>query len=350
MERRDVSKSKSKIPAPESASAFPGSDDSAPLDLFSIDLDAELLPSSQPASDPFATDLPLDLSLNDIDPFAVSTSDTGSVTPNGADFDPFAADLPTLQPASEPASVAAAAVLTAGSKPADSAEPKSAQPQATQTQKTQSDAAQPEPDEPAPLTKSDLVKRRFLLTALPSWAISLGVHVTVLFLLAAMSMDPIREAIGTALESGGGNEGETLEDTELPGPMQTAEAEQSSEAFSAPSAMVSEVVSMPEISTTEISTVAGSASLSLNSVTESVLPSSMMGSGLSRVMTSLNGRSAGMRGEMLERFGAPPPAKNRSPLHWNGSANIKLPTVRGRSLAPSFVAANARTMARKVNV
>ncbi len=41
----------------------------------------------------------------------------------------------------------------------------------------------------------------------------------------------------------------------------------------------------------------------MNNVTESVLPSSMMGSGMSKMMTSLNGRGAGMKGEMLERYG-----------------------------------------------
>ena len=40
-------------------------------------------------------------------------------------------------------------------------------------------------------------------------------------------MNPIREAIGVALESGGGNEGETLDDTELPGPAESVASESS---------------------------------------------------------------------------------------------------------------------------
>ena len=303
MERRDISKSKLANSSAKAQSAPIQPTDSAPLDLFSIDLSAELTPAAQPISDldPFAATDP----LSQVDP--LSESDPFASPGNVSDeLDPFAAELPELQSAQlvpaaaiTPAATAAAALSTIATESKSAANPsKKASPSVDSQVATAEETA-----EAAPLTKADLVKRRFYFTALPSWAISLGVHVTLLFLLAAMSMDPIREAIGTALDAGGGNDGETLDDTELPGPMQTAEAEQSSESFSAPTAMVSEVVSMPEISTTEISTVAGSASLSMNSVTESVLPSSMMGSGLSRVMTSLNGRSAGMRGEMLERFG-----------------------------------------------
>ena len=157
-------------------------------------------------------------------------------------------------------------------------------------------------EEPS-VTQAELVRRRYYLTALPSWAISFGVHVAVLFLLAMLSMDPIRDAIGVALDAGGGNEGETLDDTELPGPAESVESESSAEEFSAAMPVVSEVVTMPAVTTTAVSTVIGINAVSMNSLTESVLPSSMMGSGMSKMMTSLNGRGAGMKGEMLERFG-----------------------------------------------
>ena len=335
MEHRDRSKLSSKVALSKSAAADAASDvdQLKPVDLFAIDLqsgsgsglmglDANGDQLQGSSSDPFE----FDLSGGNITD--LSASDSGSPET----FDPFSADLPTL-PVAVPAQLPVTAASAANHPPASnglaSATQSKLQPvtssgavidkaaarrtQATPTQATPTAGnlnadgtaaeAAAEADSVAPLTQADVVKRRFYLTALPSWAISLGVHVALLFLLAAMSMDPIREAIGTALEAGGGNEGETLTDTELPGQMQTAEAEESSETFSAPVAMVSEVVTMPEIATTEISSVAGAASLSLNSVTESVLPSAMMGSGLSRVATSLNGRSAGMRGEMLERFG-----------------------------------------------
>ncbi len=288
MERRDILKPKTTKQLAESS---PPQTDvaTAPLDLFSIDLSSELTPNVQQpqtrsGDDPFAADF---------------ASELAPISNLPEAFDPFASELPpaqqpiapansnTLGQFASPGSDALLPITDSAAKPVEHVEP--AEPAASA--------------EAAPLTQAALVKRRFYLTAVPSWMISLGVHVGILFLLAAMSMDPIQEAIGTALEAGGGNEGETLDDTEMPGPMQTAEAEQVSEAFSAPSAMISEVVTMPEITTTEISTVAGSASLSMHSVTESVLPSAMMGSGLSRMMTSLNGRSAGMRGEMLERFG-----------------------------------------------
>jgi len=310
MERRDTSKLNSKVASPKSVMADAASEVSPAVDLFSIDLAAEF-PTfgetnglSDLADDPF-----------DVDPFAVDAQSAENTDPFSLAPLPLAAAQSinastalasktqspiTTSPAASKSPAASNLVLTITNAGAEKSAAIKSSPSMSLNENSAGEASG---EEAAPLTQADVVKRRFYLTALPSWAISLGVHVALLFLLAAMSMDPIREAIGTALEAGGGNEGETLTDTELPGQLQTAEAEESSEAFSAPTAMVSEVVTMPEITTTEISSVAGAASLSMNSVTESVLPSAMMGSGLSRVMTSLNGRSAGMRGEMLERFG-----------------------------------------------
>ncbi len=315
MENRDTSKQNSKAASRESAVANVGTPSAPPLDLFPLDLSSELTWIQQPSdinsstADPFADPSSVDLSNSEPDnPFASS-----STLKRGSESAPLV-NNPYLPSPQNAVAVNAVAVEPLTGFSHVSAAAISAATSAVDSKLTASNSASPKsslenvPGETAggdvaPLTQADVVKRRFYWTSLPSWAISLGVHVALLFLLAAMSMDPIREAIGTALEAGGGNEGETLTDTELPGQLQTAEAEATSEAFSAPTAMVSEVVTMPEITTTEVSSVAGAASLSMNSVTESVLPSSMMGSGLSRVMTSLNGRSAGMRGEMLERFG-----------------------------------------------
>lgn len=275
MERRDVSKTDL------DGSLNPGlSDSDAPLDLFSIDLSSEL--PSQFGSN--SEQLP-----GDGDPFAANSEASSG--------DPFAS-LPLVEATAADAPVIESPVPTSVAT-------------ANKAAAIESSPGAPSPSNPSvadvveqeTVTQADLVRRRFYLTALPSWAISLGVHVAVLFLLAALSMNPISEAIGVALDAGGGNEGESLDDTELPGPADAAEAEASSEEVAAATPMVSEVVSMPVVTTTAMSTVAGVSSISMNNVTESVLPSSMMGSGMSKMMTSLNGRGAGMKGEMLERFG-----------------------------------------------
>ncbi len=261
------------------------SESDGPLDLFAIDLTTELPGMQQPEaveslpleSDAFADEYTLATELSvdrpvDV-PVLADAVNSGTNNPNlvGA----------TIAPAIVAETVVAATIVPATTAPTTIVEAS---------------------EEPA-LTQADLVRRRFFLTALPSWAISLGVHVAILFLLAALSMDPIRDAIGVALEAGGGNEGETLDDTELPGPAESIEAESSAEEFSVSSSVVSEVVTMPVVTTTAMSTVAGINSMSMNNITESVLPSSMMGSGMSKMVTSLNGRGAGMKGEMLERFG-----------------------------------------------
>jgi Squalene-hopene cyclase C-terminal domain len=275
MERRDASKSEQNDPfQPDSGAA---------LDLFGIDLGSELpgvvhqnpeLVDLQPLdADPFSDEFQLADLPNGEDPFASLPEIVAEVVDS-----PVLAVVPGFA-----ASRATNGLVAATAVPA-------------------SVDANPVAEETV-VTQADLVRRRFYLTALPSWAISLGVHVAVLFLLAALSMEPIREAIGVALEAGGGNEGETLDDTELPGPAESVESAATSEEISASTPIISEVVSMPVVTTTAVSTVQGVSSVSMNNVTESVLPSSMMGSGLSKMMTSLNGRGAGMKGEMLERFG-----------------------------------------------
>ncbi len=262
MERRGVSETD-----PRNGLNAMGADPDGPLDLFAIDLSSELPEGELTSTDsPFARLPAIDIQATDVPERA---PDAGSANPSGG------------ANSSAGAKVASAVVPVPGSAMSAIIET---------------------PDEPS-VTQADLVRRRFYLTALPSWAISLGVHVGVLFLLAMLSMDPIRDAIGVALDAGGGNEGETLDDTELPGPAESVEAESSAEEFSASTPVVSEVVTMPAVTTTAVSTVAGINAMSMNNITESVLPSSMMGSGMSKMMTSLNGRGAGMKGEMLERFG-----------------------------------------------
>jgi hypothetical protein len=284
MDRRDISKAD----VSHISGTVPSCAD-GPLDLFAIDLNSELPGANlqnpganlqnivqaelvEPAEEPSAENYNVD------EPFA-----------NLPSVDVLAVDVPVAAPAVDSVQSNRTTLV-----------PVIAAPVIPATLTPPSEVASAEVE---PLTQADLVRRRFYLTALPSWAISLSVHVAVLFLLALLSLDPVRDAIGVALDAGGGNEGETLDDTELPGPAESVEAESSAEEFSTSTPMISEVVTMPVVTTTAVSTIAGVDSLSMNNLTESVLPSSMMGSGMSKMMTSLNGRGAGMKGEMLERFG-----------------------------------------------
>ena len=216
MERRDVSKTDLKS-CPQATPVGPD----LSLDLFGIDLDSELPSVNQQKLDPQEL-----LPLGD-DPFAeeYQLADLSS----GMD-DPFA-NLPVII-----AEVVDAPVLATAVTPGASGSNRSnndgaralvaaASVSVMAIPVTATSAASVESPEETTVTQADLVRRRFYVTALPSWAISLGVHVAVLFLLAALSMDPIRESIGLALDAGGGNDGETLDDTELPGPAESGASE-----------------------------------------------------------------------------------------------------------------------------
>ncbi len=211
MESRNASKTD-----PKSGPKPVQSDPVEPPDLFALDLSSELPNADSAASapellpledDPFAGEYQLaDLSVGSDDPFAVLpavVSEPVVAKVIGSEKDAALSGKLATE------GLINAAVVTTDPKTPVGKAPAGKEPAAPLVIEATEEAA---------AAQADLVRRRFYLTALPSWAISLGVHVAVLFLLAALSMDPIREAIGVALDAGGGNEGETLDDTELPVP------------------------------------------------------------------------------------------------------------------------------------
>ena len=105
------------------------------------------------------------------DPF----SDDYQLTELPAGDDPFA-KLPEIVAVAVDAPIIATAVVPGfyegRTGPSDGCPNGGSRPQPIPTEST---------EEPV-VTQADLVRRRFFLTALPSWAISLGVHVAVLFL------------------------------------------------------------------------------------------------------------------------------------------------------------------------
>jgi hypothetical protein len=143
----------------------------------------------------------------------------------------------------------------------------------------------------------------FNWTAVPSWAISMVVHVGILFILAAFSIEPMQQAI-SILQASVGEPQDSLQNFDLQGPPEVIDTPISNDPIEPSAPSISSEFAMPEITTAAIAPTASAiGSVSLNAVTESVLPSSMLSSTMSRVSASLNSRSTGMKSELLERFG-----------------------------------------------
>lgn len=146
-------------------------------------------------------------------------------------------------------------------------------------------------------------RRKLLWTAAPSWLISLFVHVTLILILAAVTLDPM-ERVLSILKAGSSELDETIEQFDLQGPQ--LDAPQSlDDPLAVPQTEISDVVSMPELSTSMLPVVDTSVNvIDSNRLTESIMPSALLSGGaLSQLTTSLNSRSAASKSEMLERFG-----------------------------------------------
>lgn len=150
---------------------------------------------------------------------------------------------------------------------------------------------------------------RLLMRSVPSWLISMMLHVAMLMALAAVQIEPVREAVGTLLTAKAGEEaGTTLDEEfnirgpELEAPVAVADLEQP---LSAPSEFSSQELELPDSS----SLVSAMDNMSLDvggvsNMVEGILPSSALNGATSRMSASLSGRLSGvMKSEMLERFG-----------------------------------------------
>ena len=144
--------------------------------------------------------------------------------------------------------------------------------------------------------------RKLLWTAAPGWLISLFVHVALILILAAITLDPVNRVL-SILQAGSAEREESIDQFELQGPQLDA-----SESLDDPLAVpteISDVVAMPELSTAMLPVVDTSVNvIDSNRLTESIMPSALLNGGvLSQMTTSLNSRSAASKSEMLERFG-----------------------------------------------
>jgi len=152
-----------------------------------------------------------------------------------------------------------------------------------------------EPEPPAKLGKTAWI-------TIPSWLISLFVHVVLILVLAAISFEPVQRVL--SILNAGSARAETIEQFELAGPdLDLPETQE--ELPSAPESEISEVMQLPELSTALLPMVDSSLNvIDTNRLTESIMPSALLSGGaLSQMASALNSRSAASKSEMLERFG-----------------------------------------------
>jgi hypothetical protein len=233
----------------------------------------------------------------------VSTS-AASASKNTVNTNAVPSSVAPVRPAtrgSSPSSATTAAPIAAAVVSAPGAMNQRANPQAVMPiRSSESDGASS--DEASMEVDLEKVQRRkFFWTAVPSWAISLTVHVAILFVLAAVSLDNVQKVI-SVLQASTGDQEQSIDNFDLQGPTAPMDLPSSDEPISPP--MVNTVVSMPELTQPELTPMNTSFSeLALNSMTENVLPSAMMSSTVSTMKSSLNSRSVAAKSEMLERFG-----------------------------------------------
>jgi hypothetical protein len=140
-------------------------------------------------------------------------------------------------------------------------------------------------------------------TAVPGWAISLILHVALLMILAAISLEPVQQALAVLTMSNTGTATEQLESFDIsdsPAPQMSESTEESAavpaEAV-APTAEVMEVALEPVV-TSPIG------ELPVANVVDQIAPSNLMSDVMSnQMLQALSSRSSNMKKEMLERYG-----------------------------------------------
>ncbi|QDV22779.1 prenyltransferase/squalene oxidase repeat-containing protein [Aureliella helgolandensis] len=152
--------------------------------------------------------------------------------------------------------------------------------------------------------RATALRRRFFWTAAPSWLISLLIHVALILILAAITLEPVQKVI-SILQASSGGDAVALEEFDLQSPDMDLQAQPLDEPLSAPPPPMSDSAPLPEFTAPPPPTIQPLApSLELNAITESVMPSQMLStSALAQMSSALNSRSSASKSEMLERFG-----------------------------------------------
>ncbi len=268
-------------------------DDGFSIPDLSADLNA-LGDNSDPVSDPFAGLPAFDSDL---------TVDSGSK--------PAAASAQAA-PAGSSGGVLAAATTTAVASAASASASTAAATVSTSAKAAANPAANPASPQSHPAQESDsprnaLWRERLLMRSVPSWMVSMILHVGILMTLAAIQIEPVRDAIGILMTATAGDESGGIEENfDIQGPdlEMPAAAASADEAFASPSDFSSSEIALPDSSTLTAAFEAKIDMGNIGSKVESILPSSALSSSAGRMSSSLSGRSSGARkGELLERYG-----------------------------------------------
>ncbi len=149
--------------------------------------------------------------------------------------------------------------------------------------------------------------------AIPAWAVSLILHVGMLLILAAVSLEPIQEALAVLIVSGASSEPSMLEEFDVESaaaPMAVSSEDMEFVPQVTPSqSFVSEVVSEIPL---EMTVATELSQLKMPSMTQQLTPTDILSAQIDSISKSLNSRSSKMKREMLERYGGNPIARRRS--------------------------------------
>jgi hypothetical protein len=160
--------------------------------------------------------------------------------------------------------------------------------------------SQPEDTQPAAPRRT---KRWWQM--MPAWLVSMMLHVAALLVLAAMTIEPIQQAISTLMVSGGAPEAPTeLKEFDIaPADDSTAlskeETEFVPESLPVPQEQLTEVVSNVSLD----SSMTAQLQVELPSLTQQLTPSDMLSASSRSLSKSLSSRSSAARAELLDRFG-----------------------------------------------
>jgi hypothetical protein len=140
-------------------------------------------------------------------------------------------------------------------------------------------------------------------TAVPGWAISLIVHLALLMILAAISLEPVQKALAILTVSSNGAATEQMQSFDISDAPAPEMSEPTEEPVSLPAAATAPVAEMMEVALDPVIT-NPIGELPVTNVIDQIAPSSLLSDAMSDQMTqALSSRSSNMKKEMLEKFG-----------------------------------------------
>lgn len=145
--------------------------------------------------------------------------------------------------------------------------------------------------------------RRRMFTAVPSWLISLVVHVVLILILAAITLDPIKIVV-SLIDASSGDAVQEVQEFEIERPTLEDLSTPLADQPLAPPSTSADKIDLPEFAPVLSPLPPAISVLELNAVTESIVPSQVLkGQMLTQLSATLNSRSAESRSELLERYG-----------------------------------------------